>query len=57
MNQVGPEFSLKIFINYFCKIKLKFHKDIVDTWNYIVINFQVKWSLRTYYFKGSNLLD
>jgi hypothetical protein len=32
-------------------------KIIIDTWNYIVVNFQVIWSLRTYYFRGSKLLD
>ena len=66
-NQVRSKFSLKISINQFCeikyisqtihRIKLKFYKEILDTWNYIVVNFQVIWSLGTYYFRGSELLD
>jgi hypothetical protein len=56
-----------MFVNQFCEIRyisqtihrieLKFYEKILDTWNYIVVNFQVIWSLGTYYFRGSELLD
>jgi len=50
-----------MFADQFFKIghldKLKVYMDILDTWNYIFLNFQVKWIWKTCYFKGLNLLD
>lgn len=67
INQIRFEFNLKISINQFCNIEhisqiiyqneLKVYREILDTWNYNLINFQVKYSLRIYYFIGSKLLD
>jgi hypothetical protein len=58
---------MKMFADQFFKIghisqtvhqnKLKVYMDILDTWNYIFLNFQVKWIWKTCYFKGLNLLD
>jgi len=66
-NQVRSEFGLKIFVDQFCKFKdisqtahrneLKFYREILDTWNYILINFQVKLSLEIYYFRWLKLLE
>jgi hypothetical protein len=36
---------------------MKFYNEILDTWIYILLNVQVKWSSETYYFKGLKLLD
>ena len=51
-NQVRSEFNLKMFANQFCKIKHisrtvhqikpKIYREILDTWNYIVVNFHIK---------------
>jgi hypothetical protein len=51
-NQVRSEFDLKMFANQFCKIKHisriihqikpKIYRKILDTWNYIVVNFHIK---------------
>ena len=38
-------------------IELKFYIEILETWNCILINFQVKWSSEIYYFKGLKLVD
>jgi hypothetical protein len=35
----------------------EFYKEILDAWNYNSVTFQVKWSLGTYYFKRSKLLE
>ena len=58
-NQVRSEFGLKMSIDQFYEInhiyqtvhcnELKFYVVILDTWNYILLNLQVKWSSRTYY--------
>jgi hypothetical protein len=37
--------------------ELKSYRKILDIWNYILVNFQIKWSSGTYYLKGSKLLD
>jgi hypothetical protein len=37
-------------------IELKFYMEILETWNCILINFQVKWSSETYYFRGLKLV-
>jgi hypothetical protein len=65
-NQVRSEFCLKIHTDQFCKIghifqnihriKLRCYKKILDTWNYIVVNFQFNLSFRTYYLKFSNFI-
>jgi hypothetical protein len=36
---------------------MKFYREILDTWNYIVVNVQVTWISGTYYLSGSKLLD
>jgi hypothetical protein len=61
------EFGFKMFVGRICKIRhisqtiywieLIFYKEIKDTCKYIVITFYVKWSLGTYLFKESKLLD
>jgi hypothetical protein len=66
-NKVKYEFNLKMSIDQFCEImhisqtvhqnELKFFKEILDTWNYILVNVHVKLSSRTYNFRGSKLLD
>jgi hypothetical protein len=53
-NQVWSEFSFKMYVDRFCEIwhisqvihrnKLEIYRKILDTWNYILINFQFKWS-------------
>jgi hypothetical protein len=67
MIEVRFEFSLKISADQFCEIRhisqtiywknMKFYNEILDTWIYILLNVQVKWSSETYYFKGLKLLD
>jgi len=61
------EFGFKMFVGHICKIRhisqtmywieLIFYKEIKDTCKYIVIKFRVKWSLGTYLFRESKLLD
>jgi len=63
MNQVRSEFGFKISADQFCKMryisqtvhqnKLKYYRKILDIWNYILVNFQVKWSSEKYYFDKS----
>jgi hypothetical protein len=67
MIQVRFEFGLKMSADQFCEIRhisqtiycknMKFYREILDTWIYIFLNVQVKWSLETYSFKGLKLLD
>ena len=66
-NKMVTNFDIKMSANQFFKIryisqtvhqkKLKVYMDILDTWNYIFLIFQVKWIWETYYFKELNLLD
>jgi hypothetical protein len=37
--------------------ELKFYRDILDTLNYILVFYHVKWSSGTYYFIWLKLLD
>jgi len=65
-NKVRFEFVLKMSVDQFCEIEhifqtiyqneLTFYREILDTWNYILVNFQVKWSSKTFYFIGLKLL-
>jgi len=36
---------------------MKFYREILDTWNYIVVSVPVIWISGTYYLRGSKLLD
>ena len=66
-NQVKSELDLKIYANQFCEInniyqtihwnELTLYMEILKTWNYILVNFQVKYNLEIYYFKRSKLLN
>ena len=59
-NQVKFEFDLKLFVNQFCdimhisqtilQIKMKFYMKVLDTWNYIMVDFHVIWSLKNILF-------
>ena len=67
MNKDMSKFDFKISIDQFCEIKyisqivhqndFKYYSKKLDTWSYIFANVQVKWSSKTYYFRGSKLLD